>query len=88
VCDLAALQHVDAGTVDALARLQLAVRRSGCELRLRHAPEELQSLLEFVGLSETLRLEPEREAEQREDPLGVEEERQLGDPAVRDLDDL
>ena len=66
VCDLAGLDHVDAATVDALARLQLAARRHGCRLRLRRAPAELQCLLEFTGLSEVLRVESGREAEERE----------------------
>jgi anti-anti-sigma regulatory factor len=88
VCDLAELAGVDAGTIDALARLQLDVRRCGFDLRLSHPPEDLVCLLELTGLSEVLRLEPGREAEERKDALGVEEERELGDPAVRDLDHL
>ena len=87
-CDLGELAEADAGTIDALARLQLAVRRRGFELRLLRAPTELVCLLELTGLSEVLRVEPGREAEEREDTVGVEEERQLDDPAVRDLDHL
>ena len=71
----------DLGTVDALARLQLAARRSGLELRLRHVPEELGELIAFVGLTEALRLEPWREPEEREERVGVEEEGELDDPA-------
>jgi anti-anti-sigma regulatory factor len=88
VCDLGRLAGVDVGTLDALARLQLDVRRRGFELRLRRAPEDLVCLLELTGLSEVLRLEPGREAEERKDALRVEEERELDDPAVRDLDHL
>src|SRR5919204_5222163 len=88
VCDLAGLDHVDAGTVDALARLQLAARRRGCELRLRRTPAELRCLLDFTGLAEVLGVEPGREAEEREDAVGVEEERELDDPAPGDLDHL
>jgi len=69
-------------TVDALARLQLAARRSGRELVLRHASRELAALIAFVGLADALRLEPGGQPEEREEPLGVEEERQLDDPAV------
>src|SRR3954469_21973070 len=87
-CDLGELAEADAETVDALARLQLAVRRRGFELRLLRAPTELVCLLELTGLSEVLRVEPGRKAEQRENAVGVEEERELGDPAVRDLDHL
>jgi ABC-type transporter Mla MlaB component len=63
VCDLAGLAGVNVGTIDALARLQLAARRRGFELRLRDPPEDLVCLLELTGLSEVLRLEPRREAE-------------------------
>jgi ABC-type transporter Mla MlaB component len=81
VCDLAGAA-ADAGTVDALARLQLAARRAGVELRLRHVPKELRELLAFTGLSGVLRLEPVGKAEEREELLRVEEERDLADPAV------
>jgi ABC-type transporter Mla MlaB component len=82
-CDLSALVHVDARTVDALARLQLAARRRGCRMRLRDAPTELLDLLELMGLSDVLlRVEPVGQAEQREHGVGVEEERELDDPAV------
>ena len=67
---------MDLALVDTLARLRLAGRRLGFDLRIYPAPE-LRELIEFVGLREVL-----REAEQREEPLGVEEERQLDDPAV------
>jgi ABC-type transporter Mla MlaB component len=79
VCDVASLLQPDAGTVDALARLQLAARRLGYRLRLRRASAELQELLAFMGLQDALRLEPGRQAEEREQGLGVEEERELGD---------
>jgi hypothetical protein len=82
VCDVAALVGPDAGTVDALARLQLAVRRLGLELLLRHASGELRELLVFAGLDEVLRLEPGGQPEQREQRLGVEEEPELDDPAA------
>jgi hypothetical protein len=81
VCDLAGAA-ADVGTIDALARLQLAARRAGLELRLGDAPKELQELLVFTGLSGVLRLEPFGEAEEREELLGAEEERDLGDPAA------
>ena len=72
----------DLRTVESLARLQLAARRSGLELRLTRVPEELRELITFVGLEEALGLEPRREAEEREERVGVEEERQLDDPPV------
>jgi hypothetical protein len=70
----------DLGTVDALARLRLAARRSGLELRLAYVPDELRELITFVGLAGALGLGPRREAEEREERLGVEEERELDDP--------
>ena len=52
-CDVGGPRLPDAATVDALARLQLAARRLGLEIRLRHASSELQELLAFVGLATT-----------------------------------
>ena len=40
----------DAVTVDALARLQLAAGRQRCQVRLRHASDELRELVAFMGL--------------------------------------
>jgi ABC-type transporter Mla MlaB component len=44
----------DAVVVDALARLQLAARRSGCRVRLQHASDELRALVAFMGLENVL----------------------------------
>jgi hypothetical protein len=71
----------DIATVDALAQLALAGRRLGLQLRLTQAPAALLELVTFAGLTETLGLQAQRQSEQREQPLGVEEEGQLGDPA-------
>jgi ABC-type transporter Mla MlaB component len=46
--------HADAVTVDALARLQLAAGRSGCQVRLRHACSELRTLITLMGLEDIL----------------------------------
>jgi anti-anti-sigma regulatory factor len=67
--------------LDALARLQLALRRAGCELRLVDPDPGLAELVRLAGLAETLGLEPRRQPEEREQRLGVEEERELGDAA-------
>lgn len=45
----------DAVAVDALARLALAARRGGCEVRLRGASSELLGLVELIGLADVLR---------------------------------
>lgn len=73
---------VSLATVDALARLALAARRRGYRLRLRSLSRELRELIELAGLTEVLGLEPGRKPEEREQGLGVEEERELGD-AIR-----
>ena len=52
-CDVSGVE-VDAVTVDALARLQLAARRQGCRVRLRNASGELRELVELMGLSDVL----------------------------------
>jgi ABC-type transporter Mla MlaB component len=53
VCDVSGV-GVDAVTVDALARLQLAARRHGCQVHLRRASEELRDLVAFMGLTAVL----------------------------------
>jgi ABC-type transporter Mla MlaB component len=78
LCEVAGVA-ADAVAVDALARLALAARRSGCEVRLRGASPALLGLIELTGLAEVLRCEElargqlgvvERQPEQREDRLG------------------
>jgi ABC-type transporter Mla MlaB component len=88
VCDVGALTHPDAGTVEALARLQLGARRLGRRIRLRDPSCELCELVELFGLTDVLpgegalRREPLGEPEEREQPLGVEERVEMGDPPV------
>jgi ABC-type transporter Mla MlaB component len=53
LCDLDCVAP-DAVTVDVLARLQLAARRSGCEVRLRNAGDELVELVAFMGLHDVI----------------------------------
>lgn len=78
VCDVGGLGPPGLGVVDLLARLQLAARRSGGRIRLRDADPALYALLDLVGL----RFEAEREPEQREPALGVEEAVEPRDPPV------
>ena len=82
VCDVAEVTRPDAGTIEALARLQLTARRLGCQMRLRDPSRELRELLDLFGLDDVLRVEPVRQPEQREEPLGVEERVEMGDPPV------
>jgi ABC-type transporter Mla MlaB component len=53
LCDVCGVEP-DAVTVDALARLQVAARRHGCQVRLRHASNELRELVSFMGLADVL----------------------------------
>jgi ABC-type transporter Mla MlaB component len=52
-CDVCSVDS-DAVTVDALARLQLAAGRHGCQVRLLGASEELRDLVSFMGLEDVL----------------------------------
>ena len=67
---------IDLGTIDALARLRLAGKRLGFEVRLTPT-EELLELLELVGLVDVL-----WQTEEREEARRVEEEGELGDASA------
>jgi STAS domain len=83
VCDVTELGPPDLGTVAALARLALEGRRVGLELRIARAPCELRELIAFAGLDAVLlAVEVGGQPEQREQPRGVEEERQFADGAA------
>jgi hypothetical protein len=92
VCDVGALVEPDVAAVEALARLQLAARRSGCRITLYDVPPQLGGLLELMGLGDIFppasTVEAWRKPEQREQPLGVEEEADPGDRLIADLEDL
>ena len=87
VCDVGALVEPDATAIDALARLQLIARRSGRQICLRHAGDELRELLGVTGLCDIvplwagLGLQSRGQAEQWKEGRGVEEEADPGDPA-------
>ena len=53
LCDVRSVP-ADAVCIDALARLQLAARRHGCQVRLRGASDELRELVGFMGLADVL----------------------------------
>jgi hypothetical protein len=76
---LAAGEWPDLALVDYLARLQLAARRRGYSIRVRHAPAALAELLRLAGLATVvpvigggLVVEAGGQAEGGEEP-GVEE---------------
>jgi hypothetical protein len=88
VCDVGALVDPDVVTVEALARVRLTARRLGRGVRVRSACDELLDLVALMGLSDVLRLRPgspvqsRGQAEQREQPRGVEEEADPADPII------
>jgi ABC-type transporter Mla MlaB component len=53
VCDVRGVE-ADVGTVDALARLQLAARRLGLEISLAGVSRDLRQLIDLCGLAEAL----------------------------------
>jgi hypothetical protein len=72
---------MDLGHVDALLRAQLRARRRGVRLALPRPTAELRALLELVGVSGVLGVEPRREPEGGEERR-VEVVLQPGDPPV------
>lgn len=78
--DCRSLQTPDASEVDRLARLHLALRRQGFELRLTNPSSSLLELIGFCGLACALRVESGGETEEWEQPLCVEEKGEFGDP--------
>lgn len=90
VCDVGEVVEPDAVTVDVLARLALAAQRRGRQLRLRNTCPDLRDLLALMGLVDVVGagaggvdgdgFEPRRQAEQREQVLGVEERAEPADP--------
>jgi ABC-type transporter Mla MlaB component len=53
VCDVGGVA-ADAVAVDALARLQLAAQRNGCQVRMLGASAELRELVALIGLGDVL----------------------------------
>lgn len=86
VCDVGGIVEPSAITVEALARLRLTAQRLGADIRVRGAHIRLRQLLALTGLCEVIpidgdsALEPHRQAEQREQPLDVEEVGDSADP--------
>jgi hypothetical protein len=72
---------MDLATVELVARLRLTAWRLGWDVQIT-VPEDVSDLIGFTGLSDALCVEVERQAEERKEPRGVEEKRQLGDPAA------
>jgi ABC-type transporter Mla MlaB component len=81
VVALEGVARPDLAVVDALARLQLAVRRAGGVIRLRAASRPLCELVELAGLADVLALEADGKPEHGEQ-LGVQEVVEPGDPVA------
>ena len=85
VCDVGAIDEPDVMTIDALARIQLTARRLGRIGLVAGAGPALTRLLELAGLDDVLPradsgVEVRRKPEEREELLGVQEERDPADP--------
>lgn len=81
-CDVAHVRCAGFATVDALARASLNARRAGARLRVVNAAPELDELIGFAGLDGVLLGRRRRQAEQREEALGVEKRRKADDPPI------
>ncbi len=83
--------RVDLGTLDGLARLELAVRRAGARLELVGDAADLRALLVLTGLADVLAggsgLEHQRQPEDAE-VVGADEVGDAGDAAVADLEQV
>ena len=91
-CDASAIAYPDEGTLETLARLQLAAHRLGTSIRLYNACPLLVDLIEVAGLADVLvvvrsGVEMDGQAEQREQ-LWIDEEVLRGDRAVLDGEDV
>ena len=85
VCDVGDVVRPDVVTVEALARLRLTARRHGWRLVVEGAGPDLLGLVELLGLTAVLApgsAEAGRQAEEREQPGGVEEVVDRGDPVA------
>jgi hypothetical protein len=88
VCDVRLVREPDLGTIAALARLRASGRGQGWLLCLRYASPRLQELLDLCGLAEILplcedsALVDQGQSEEGEQPRGVEEVIEPGDPAL------
>jgi hypothetical protein len=97
-CDLTGVDAADLACIDLLAAVTLAARRTGWRVRLLNASHELVELADFAGLADVLPFGPPAapgsgvemvgQPEEREESLGVEEERDPADPVARDLEHL
>ena len=74
--------RADFATANALARARVNARRLGACLHVVNVSPELQELIVFLGLRDVLLGRRQRQAEEGEEPFGVEERREADDPPV------
>ena len=77
--DCAQLHADDARLINAVARCYLNARRNGATARVMNVDPAMLELLRLCGLAEVLGVEPRRQAEEGEQSIGVEEERDVRD---------
>jgi hypothetical protein len=63
ILDCASVEEPEAGTIERIARLQLAARRSAVDLRLANVSRSLLELIDLCGLAEVLRVESKGQPE-------------------------
>jgi anti-anti-sigma regulatory factor len=80
IVDCAQLELPSAGTIDGIARLQLAARRHGRRVRLENPSRSLLALIDLCGLAGVLGVEAGRQAEEGENSGGVQKEGDVRDP--------
>jgi anti-anti-sigma regulatory factor len=78
-CDMGGVSKPDLETLDALCRFHVAVAQMGYVLRLRDTTERLDQLLTLCGLDQSFSVD-QGQSEEGEEPFGVEEEVEPGDP--------
>jgi hypothetical protein len=71
----------DLATANALARAHVNGRRLGARLQVVNASPELRELIALLGLADVLLGRGQGQAEEGEEPLGVEEGGEADDPA-------
>ena len=89
LCDVSGLTTADLRTLDALARLRLAVRRAGAELVLRGADADLCGIARLAGLDAVLGVAPSgvelQGQPERAEHVLTDEVGDAADPPVADL---
>jgi anti-anti-sigma regulatory factor len=81
-CDVSHVRRAELASVEAMARAYVNALRLGSRIRFVNASPALEELIALVGLDGVLLGCLERQPEQREETLGVEERVEPDDPSV------